>query len=108
MNSLRRILALVTQEWYITRHSLEVVSDLFVINVVSLTVFGFFGVYVAHLGSVEAAYVILLGFILWECFQVSQYTVSVTTMWNVWSRNLTNIFVTPVSISEYLIAQYLI
>ncbi len=105
MSSLRRILALVRQEWYITRHSLEVVSDLFIINVVSLTVFGFFGVYVAHLGSVEAARVILLGFMLWECFQVSQYTVSVTTMWNVWARNLTNIFITPISITEYVVAQ---
>lgn len=104
---LRRILALVRQELYITSHSLEVVSDLFVINVVSLTVFGFFGVYVAQLGSVEAARVILLGFMLWECFQVSQYTVSVTTMWNIWSRNLMNLFITPLSIPEYFAAQFL-
>lgn len=107
MMSLRRILALVRQELYITSHSLEVVSDLFIINVVSLTVFGFFGVYVAQLGSAEAARVILLGFMLWECFQVSQYTVSITTMWNIWSRNLMNLFITPLSIPEYLAAQFL-
>ena len=89
------------------RHSLEVVSDLFVINVVNLVVFGFFGIYVAHLGSAEASQTILLGFILWECLQVTQYTVSTATMWNIWSRNLSNVFIAPVSIAEYMAAQFL-
>jgi ABC-2 type transport system permease protein len=105
--NVRRIWALVLQEWYNTRRSLEVVSDLFMINVISLLVFGFFGVYVSHLGSPEAAHVILLGFILWECFQVTQYTVSVSTMWNIWSRNLTNIFISPITTAEYIAAQFL-
>ncbi len=104
--NIRRMSALILQEWYNTRRSLEVVSDLFLVNVISLVVFGFFGVYVAHLGSPEAAQVILLGFILWECFQVTQYTVSVSTMWNIWSRNLTNLFITPLTTTEYIVSQF--
>jgi ABC-2 type transport system permease protein len=99
--------ALVRQEWYLTAHSLEIVSDLFILNVTGLLVFGFFGVFIRETGSDMAAQVIVLGFLLWELFHVSQYTVSLTSMWNIWSRNLTNILITPISLPEYLAAQWL-
>lgn len=105
--SWRRIRALILQEWYITTHSLEVVSDLFILTVVGLLVFGFFGLFLGSTGNARAAEIVILGFVFWELFHVSQYTVSVTTMWNIWSRNLTNLFIAPISLSEYVMAQCL-
>ena len=47
---------------------------------------------------------LLLGMLLWEVVRITQYSISVGAMWEVWSRNLTNLFITPLRLSEYLMA----
>jgi len=47
---------------------------------------------------------ILTGFILWQVINITVYSIAVGCLWDVWSRNLTNIFITPISIAEYLIS----
>jgi ABC-2 type transport system permease protein len=42
--------------------------------------------------------------LLWEVVRVMQYSISVGAMWEVWSRNLTNLFITPLYLREYLLA----
>ena len=42
--------------------------------------------------------------LLWEVVRVTQYSISLGAMWEVWSRNLTNLFVTPLRLQEYLLA----
>lgn len=102
--SFKRIYAIILQELYVTRHSLEVIIDLFYFSIVNIVVFGFFSLYLTGTNT-QAAHYLLLGMILWEVIRVTQYSVSVGSLWNIWSRNLSNIFVSPISVTEYMLAE---
>ena len=98
------MLALLLEEYFITKASLEVVIDLFFLSVMSVIVFGFFSLFLSSQVSGPEAHYLLLGMLLWEVVRVTQYSISVGAMWEVWSHNLTNLFITPLRLSEYLVA----
>jgi ABC-2 type transport system permease protein len=70
----------------------------------SVIVFGFFSLFLSEQVEGPEAHYLLLGMLLWEVVRVTQYSVSVGAMWEVWSRNITNLFVTPLNLREYLAA----
>jgi ABC-2 type transport system permease protein len=70
----------------------------------SVIVFGFFSLFLSSQVSGPASHYLLLGMLLWEVVRVTQYSISVGAMWEVWSHNLTNLFITPLRLSEYLVA----
>jgi ABC-2 type transport system permease protein len=102
--SFKRVKALLIEEFFITTKSLEVVLDLFFISVMSVVVFGYFSLFLSSRVDGPAANYLLLGMLLWEVVRVTQYSITVGAMWEVWSRNLTNLFVTPLLLQEYLFA----
>lgn len=102
-----RIRAILLQEFYITKRSLEVIMDVFFFSIVSVIVFGFISVFLVGSASSLAAHYLLMGLILWEIIRITQYSMSVSALWNIWSRNLSNMFIAPLTISEYLIAHML-
>jgi ABC-2 type transport system permease protein len=104
MISPRRIVALMQQEWYISKRSLEVIMDIPFFSAIDVVLFGFVSAYL--LGSADDQYgqYLLLGAILWEVIRVTQYSMTVSSMWNVWSRNLSNLFIAPISLAEFIIA----
>jgi ABC-2 type transport system permease protein len=67
-------------------------------------VFGFFSLFLSSRVDGPAKHYLLLGMLLWEVVRVTQYSISLGAMWEVWSRNLTNLFVTPLRLQEYLVA----
>jgi len=103
--SFQVIKAILLQEFYITKHSLEVIVDLFYFSVVNIVVFGFVSLYLTGSNNPQAAHFILVGMILWEIIRVTQYSISLGSLWNIWSRNLSNMFVAPLSFMEYMIAE---
>lgn len=105
--STQRIKAVILQELYITKHSLEVIIDLFYFSVITIIVFGLVSVYLAGTNNPLSAQYILMGMILWEAIRVTQYSISVGALWNIWSRNLSNMFVAPLTLSEYMLATML-
>ncbi len=102
--ALKRVKALLLEEYYITTKALEVVLDLFFISVMSVVVFGYFSLFLSSQVDGPAANNLLLGMLLWEVVRVTQYSITVGAMWEVWSRNLTNLFITPLQLQEYLLA----
>lgn len=104
--SIRIINAILLQELYITKRSLEVIIDLFYFSVVNIIVFGLVFLFLSK-GNPQAARYLLLGMLLWEIVRITQYSMSVGTLWNVWSKNLSNMFVTPLSLTEYIVAYML-
>jgi ABC-2 type transport system permease protein len=70
----------------------------------SVVVFGFFSRFLASKVSGPSSHYLLLGMLLWEVVRVTQYSISLGAMWEVWSRNLTNLFVTPLQLYDYLAA----
>jgi ABC-2 type transport system permease protein len=106
-NRWTRIRALIRQDFYLTRRDMAAWSDLFFFSLMNMLVFGLIARYFSH-GDPQASRFVLSGMVLWEFVRLGQYCFSLTTMMNVWSRNLTNLFIAPISRSEFILANSLI
>ncbi len=103
--SLTRIKAILVQEYFISIRSVEIINDLFLFPIfTNIIIFGFFTIYLIknNLGFDPTA--ILMGMIFWQPIYIVSYSIGVGSLWNVWSKNLTNMFIAPISIKEYLLA----
>jgi len=100
--SFHRIRAILLHDYFIMTHSFEVLNDLFLYPLWSIMVFGFMTLYISGTSGGLVASQVLLGMILWQIPNITQYSIGVGCLWDVWSRNLTNIFITPIASMEYL------
>jgi ABC-2 type transport system permease protein len=105
--SLERIRAVLLQEAYITARSIEVIVDLPFWSLMTVIVFGFVTKFLATVMNPTVAAYLYLGTLLWEIIRIAQYSMSLGAMWNVWSHNFCNMFIAPLSMSEYIVAQML-
>lgn len=101
----QRIYSLLLLTYYYHKHSLEAMVDAVWWSLVSLLVFGFMAMYLARGSSESEAATILVGFILWDILRLGQDSITLTVLREIWSRNLSNIFTTPLSVKEFFIAQ---
>ncbi len=102
-----RLKAVLLQELYITRRSLEIIVDLFYTSLITVIVFGLVSGFLSGVLNPNTGSYLILGMLLWEVIRVNQYSVTVGGLWNIWSHNLSNMFVAPLSMPEYLAAQLL-
>lgn len=100
-----QIKGLLLQELFITIRSYEVIFDIFVFPVMSIIVFGFLGAYLSGTANKAIGYSLVTGMLFWQIIFIVQYSVSVGSLVNIWSRNLSNMFIAPLSLTEYLVAQ---
>lgn len=91
------------QELFVLRRSGEVFADIFVFPFANILVLGFVSLYIAG-ENVQIGQLVLLGTLLWQVIWIVQYSVTLGSLWNIWSRNLTNIFISPVTLGEYITA----
>ena len=101
------IRGLLLQEYYVTLHSYEALFALIVFPSMMVAVFGFLSLYLSKILPHTVTHSLLTGIIFWQVIFVMQYATSFSTLWNVRSRNLSNMFVAPISLPEYLFAQAL-
>lgn len=104
--NLRRIKAILSQELFITYRSGEVFADIFIFPFANIIVFGFLSVYLAGENPMTGK-LVLLGMLLWMIIWIVQYSVTLGSLWNIWSRNLSNLFIAPMQLSEYIVAHTL-
>src|SRR5437763_3553716 len=102
--SLRRIRSVLLQEFFITYKSMEIIFDIFVFSLISLFLFGFLSLYLVGTRNTFVAKYLLLGMLLWDIIRIIQYSISIASLWNFWARNLCNMFIAPLRVSEYLLA----
>jgi ABC-2 type transport system permease protein len=107
MGGLQRIRALVMQELFITRQSLEIFMDILIFPLMSVILFGLITNFIGGVQAATNASIFIMGALLWQVVSINQYNVTVSTMWSVWSHNLTNLFIAPISLREYLTAHVL-
>lgn len=105
-----RINALLIRHLYLYKRSLPRLMDVFYWPVMDLLVWGFFSAYLARasLGAFNAVAILMGALIFWDLLNQSQKAVSVAFLEDIWERNLLNIFVTPLRVSEFLSATVLI
>lgn len=103
--SLRRIWALNLRQLYVLRRSWARVTDLFYWPVLDLLFFGFLSLYVNRLDGVPFVAGLILGaLILWNVFYWVQTGISVSFLMELWTRNLLNLFATPITVPEFLVS----
>lgn len=104
---LDRIIAILWRELFVTVHSTEVIVDIIFYPLVNVVVFGFLSLYLSggNSNAGTAGHYVLLGMVLWQIIWIVQYSITLGSLWNVWSRNLSNMFIAPLRVTEYLFAQ---
>jgi len=106
MISFHRILAYTVRHLYLYKRSMPRLMEVFYWPVLDLLVWGFVTVYLSRQsGEVPQFVTFFLGaLILWDILFRSQQGISVSFLEDVWSRNLLNIFVSPMSATEYVLS----
>lgn len=89
---------------YLYQRSFPRLTNIFYWPVLELVLWGFISSYIDKInaGGFNAITVLLGAIILWDLLSQSQQAVSVGFLEDVWERNLLNLFVTPLRISEFL------
>lgn len=105
MNS-SRIKAIILEHFLLLRHYLGQLVDTFYWPVMDVIIWGFMVTYLGRLGGkTEAAAAFLMSaLILWTIAWRSQQDITVSFLYDVWNQNLTNLFTTPLTPSEFIIA----
>ena len=101
-----RIKALTIRQLYLYPRNFPRLMDVFFWPILELLVWGFLSVYLEKLdlGSVNIASVLLGALIFWELLNRSQNAVTIAFLEDVWEKNLLNIFVTPLKVSEFALS----
>ncbi|MDO8564954.1 MAG: ABC transporter permease, partial [bacterium] len=99
-----RIKALLYRHLYLYKRSVPRIMDLFYWPVMEVLVWGFLSLYIDKL-NIEGfnAVTFLLGAIIfWDLLNQSQKAISIAFLEEIWEKNLLNIFVTPLRVSEFI------
>lgn len=101
---INRILAYTTRHLYLYKRSLPRLMEVFYWPLLDLLLWGFVTVYLARFQNAAPGFATFFigALILWDMLFRSQQGISVSFLEDVWSRNLLNIFVSPMSPAEYI------
>lgn len=104
--SLGRILALLSRHMYLYKRSFARLLEIFYWPFLDLVVWGFITIYLEKVGmQVHGALTFFLGaLILWDVLFRAQQGIAVSFLEEMWARNLMNLFASPLTVGEYLLA----
>lgn len=104
------ISGLILRYTYLYRRSVPRIIEMIFWPLMDLLVWGFVTVYLHRLSpEVPGAVTFLLGaMIFWDIIYRSGQGVTMSFLEDVWTRNLLNVFVAPVRISEFLAATFIV
>jgi ABC-2 type transport system permease protein len=108
--SAERIFALLLRQLNLYRRSMIRMLEIIYWPVMDLLVWGFLSQYVGRFrgGGALAVAFLLGGMILWDIFFRAQQAISVSFLEDIWTRNLINVFVSPISTLEFILAMLLL
>ena len=98
----RRVLAVVLRDFYVLRRSFPRMLEIFYWPTVELLIWGYLSVFLQARRVPAVIAVLLGGVLLWQVLFRSQSEVSLAFLEDIWSRNLLNVFVAPLTAAEYL------
>jgi ABC-2 type transport system permease protein len=106
--SARRIGALLLRHLYVWRRHWPAWTDLFYWPLLDLMVFGYLATHLARSQNSPTFLGLLIGaLILWDLFFRIQQGISVSFLQEMWTRNMLNLFVSPLTMAEFLTAMML-
>ena len=98
----RRVLAVVLRDYYVLRRSVPRMFEIVYWPTVELLIWGYLSVFLQARRVPAVVAVLLGGVLLWQVLFRSQSEVSMAFLEDIWSRNLLNVFVSPLTAGEYL------
>ncbi len=103
---LHRITAIVFRHLYLYRRSLPRIMEIFYWPFLDLVIWGFITLYLARYQTQVPGFVtfFLGALILWDVLFRSQQGITISFLEELWSRNLMNLFASPLKPSEFLAA----
>lgn len=101
-----RIQALIFRYLYLYPRSVPRILDIFFWPITDLLIWGFLTLYLSQInvGAMNFVNVLLGALVFWNFIHRSQQAVSISFLEEIWEKNLLNIFVTPITIWEFLTA----
>jgi len=101
-----RITALIARHLYLYRRSFPRLLEIFYWPLLDLVVWGFITMYLAQEGNeMHGAVTFFLGaLIFWDILFRAQQGVTISFLEEIWSRNLMNLFASPLTAGEFLAA----
>ena len=108
MNS-QRISAVLIRHFYNLKRSWEKLSDSFYWPAMDLILWGLTSQYFQQAGQISNVVLILLSaLVFWQVIWRSQYEITVSLLEELWSRNLVNLFASPLKLNEWIAAVLLL
>jgi len=98
-----RIKSVVIHAWHHLTHSVETWMDIFWFPMMQAFVFGGLALYFAKQGGESSAQVVVLGLLLWYGMEAGSYSIAVGALWEIWARNFSTLFVSPLTIGEFVV-----
>lgn len=101
---IRRIYGIILRSLYTFRHSLDKIVDSFYWPLIDLILWGLTGTYFIAISESPDPVLqwIVAAIVLWTVVYRAQYEISGNFLEELWSRNLVNLFVSPLKFSEWL------
>ena len=101
---LYRTYGIILRYVFLARRSFDIASDTFYWPTIDLLLWGITGLYFAKLapGS-HVVYTIVSGILFWVVTWRAQYEITVGFLYELWDRNLINIFVSPIGFFEWVL-----
>jgi ABC-2 type transport system permease protein len=102
--NLRRIAAIVVRQYYLMRTSPTRLVPLFAWAAIDIVLWGFIARYLNGVteGGPNFTFTLLGAVLLWDFFTRVMHGITTAFLEDVWSRNLLNVFATPLRVSEYV------
>lgn len=100
--NINRIKALTFRNLKLTFRGLDPLVDIFYWPLLDLVIWGFTSFALMKGGSEQAPLILLSALVMWNTCYRSNLDVSFTLLNELWSRNIVNLFATPVELKEWM------
>jgi ABC-2 type transport system permease protein len=99
---LRRVAAIVRRHVWETLQNPDRIADSLFWPFVDVMTWGFFSRYLVH-GGYAAPETLIGGIVLWGAFRSFQRDMAVGFLSEIWSRNISGLFASPLDVGDYLV-----
>src|SRR3989338_10798929 len=110
MESVHRISGMFLRYVFLHKRSLPRTFEILFWPVMELLVWGFVAVYIQEVSKdtlSKIASALINGMIFWDILYRSQQGVSISFIEDIWTQNIVNLLVSPLKISEWILATFL-
>lgn len=84
---------------------METWTDIFWFPVINMAVLSGLAVFMRESGSAINGKSLVAGLILWFALEPASYSVAVGALWEIWSKSFSALFISPLTISEFIAGQ---